>query len=59
MATAWHCDRVGCDTWSRAGRLHGFLEVKDSTPPSLHFCSWDCVLTYAAKISPLEVIGND
>ena len=27
MADATHCDREGCDTWSRHPENHGFLTV--------------------------------
>ena len=58
MSNAWHCDRDGCDTWSRSGFKHGFIQVYDGTEPVLHFCCWDCILKYAARFAPLEVIDN-
>ena len=37
----------------------GFIETRqggDVADHVLHFCSWDCVLKYAAKLPPTEVI---
>lgn len=50
---AWHCDRVGCDSWTRAGFRHGFLEVAMGNRLNHHFCSWDCLMVYAATKQPL------
>lgn len=62
MADATHCDREGCDTWSRSPDSHGFLTVNwwggDWTDKK-DFCSWDCLLAYAATKPALEVIVND
>jgi hypothetical protein len=41
----------------------GFIEVRShvqgATYTHLHFCSWDCVLRYAAKAPPTEYIAMD
>lgn len=55
---AWHCDRVGCDTWTRAGFRHGFLEVAMGNRLNHHFCSWDCLMVYAATKQPLVEVSN-
>lgn len=36
----------------------GIIEVREGSPSdvSRHFCSWDCVLKYAASIPPSEII---
>jgi hypothetical protein len=49
----FHCDSPDC-------KLHGrshFLTVDDGDGYITHFCSWDCILRYAAKIPPIEVIA--
>ena len=61
MSEATHCDRPGCDTWSRNPKGHGFLAIywRGDWGGRMDFCSWDCILKYAAAKAPLEVIGND
>ena len=61
MADATHCDREGCDTWSRNPKAHGFLAVnwRGDWGTKMDFCSWDCILRYGATKPPMEVIGND
>ena len=56
MSRAWHCDRDGCDTWTRAGYRHGFVKVEAGSGPPLHFCGWDCVLSYSAAKEPTTVV---
>jgi hypothetical protein len=56
MATAWHCDAPGCDSWTRHGYKHGFLKVSDGSDEDSHFCSWDCTMKFSSKFPPLEVV---
>lgn len=60
MADAIHCDRDGCDTWTRNPEDHGFLAVNwwGDWGSKKDFCSWDCVLAYGMTKPPLEVIEN-
>jgi hypothetical protein len=34
-----------------------FLTVTNDTGDALHFCTWDCVLRYAAEKPPCETIS--
>jgi len=49
---AQHCDGKECITWSKNPKEHGFLKITGQGGKSLHFCSWDCVLRFAAKFHP-------
>ena len=57
MSTAWHCDRQGCDTWTRAGYRHGFVKVLTGDGDVLHFCGWDCALRYGATKEPTVAVA--
>jgi hypothetical protein len=35
-----------------------FLKITGSDRP-LHFCSWDCVLRYAAAKEPIQILSGD
>lgn len=61
MADAIHCDRQGCDTWSRNPEDHGFLAVNwwGDWGSKKDFCSWDCVLAYGMTKPPLVAVPND
>ena len=61
MADAIHCDRDGCETWSKKPEYHGFLAVNwwGDWGSKKDFCSWDCVLAYGATKPPLVVVRND
>lgn len=39
----------------------GFIEVREGGPsvPELYFCGWDCLMKYAAKFPPAEIIPFD
>jgi len=52
MARAWHCDGIGCTTWTRGLGMDGWVLVDDS----LHFCGWRCVAGYAANRSWVETV---
>ena len=53
MSLAIHCD--SCETWGRGTMTEGFLKVNwDGL--LLHFCSWDCILRYAADMTPMTVL---
>lgn len=55
----YHCDGPGCDchaTTAESSRMAmGFLKITGDGPVK-HFCSWDCVLKFAAKFEPTEII---
>ncbi len=55
----YHCDGPDCEVHARtasAGRLpKGFLKVSDDGHAN-HFCTWDCVLRFAAKMEPTEYV---
>ena len=58
----FYCDAPECDGHVRtAGRrtAPGMITAKDrmgGPTATLHFCSWDCVLKYAATVEPVETI---
>lgn len=59
----FYCDGPDCDrhATSIAKRPEtGFLFVTEAGPAAtLHFCTWDCVLKYAATKPPSEVLTVD
>ena len=60
MSLATHCDGPDCNTWAN-GLFAGWLEVGPiaeiaSESDYQHFCSWDCVLRYAAAKEPMTTI---
>ena len=55
MSRAWHCDGPSCDTWTRGLGLGEWAIITSR----FAFCSWDCVLRYAALKTPTEVISNE
>lgn len=61
MSQGIHCDNPSCDSWIRLDNIAdaGFYTVFDGVYPSqayeaYHFCSWDCIMHYAALRPPLE-----
>lgn len=60
MSQATRCDAPACDAFTRT-LLDGWVEVVQlpSTRQGedmLHFCSWDCVLAFAATKEPMTHI---
>jgi len=55
---AYYCDWRECNhhVLSDGGRPPLFLTVSEGPGSSLHFCTWDCVLKYAAETPPCETI---
>ncbi len=55
----YHCDGPECECHAKTAETSrmaaGFLKVTGDGEP-LHFCSWDCVLRFAAKFEPTEII---
>jgi hypothetical protein len=58
------CDSAECDTnWSDQGLgddnlpPHLIYVRETGDPHEVHFCSWDCVLKYAATFPPPEIIS--
>jgi hypothetical protein len=54
----FYCDGPGCERHARTAspRSESFFTVTEGTGRSEHFCSWDCILRYAAEKPPSEVI---
>lgn len=55
----FYCDWRECEAHVRTASSRpqaSFLTITESAGRSLHFCSWDCVLRYAAEIPPVETI---
>lgn len=55
----YYCDWRECEAHAKTAAMRlpmDFLSVKWGTARPLHFCSWDCVLRYAAEIEPSEVV---
>jgi hypothetical protein len=55
----FYCDEHECDRHAQTAQLRPstFITVTEGAGRSLHFCSWDCVLRYAAAKPPAEVIS--
>ncbi len=53
-----YCDGPDCEAHIRSGRRlpAGFLRIA-GWGDALYFCSWDCVLRFAAKQEPIEEIS--
>jgi hypothetical protein len=56
----FYCDAEDCEGHVRTAAKHpgpGWVRVtEDGSSRSLTFCTWDCVLKYAAKQEPVETI---
>lgn len=57
----FYCDAQDCDRHisTLAINAPGFVTTIERDPiatTELHFCSWDCVLKYAASREPVEII---
>lgn len=52
------CDSEDCERHVRTTSTHPptFIAVTEDAGDALHFCSWDCVLKFAATKPPMEVI---
>ena len=61
----FHCDGPDCQVHIRtmaARPATGFLTATEQWPgrrATHHFCSWDCVLRFAAAKTPLEAINSE
>jgi hypothetical protein len=56
----FYCDWRECDRHTRTIDDRpgmAFLTVDEDGCPTLHFCSWDCVLKHAAEIPPVELVS--
>lgn len=51
------CDWHECECHTRTTGNHPFpfLKVSEAPGRSLHFCTWDCLLRYAAEKPPSEI----
>jgi hypothetical protein len=55
----FYCDAADCERHVQTMDTHapaGFLTVTGDHQGRHHFCSWDCVLKYAAAMEPIEII---
>ena len=55
----FYCDGPECEGHVRTVSARPqavFVTVTESAGRSLHFCGWDCILKYAAKKPPREVV---
>jgi hypothetical protein len=52
------CDSADCERHVRTPGTHPptFITVTEDAGEPLHFCSWDCVLRFAAEKPPSEVV---
>jgi hypothetical protein len=58
----FHCDGPDCErhvTTALPRPQAGFIFVTDGSTAALHFCTWDCVLRYAAAKPPVELVALD
>jgi hypothetical protein len=55
----FYCDWRDCETHTRtaSSRPISFMTITESAGPSLHFCSWDCILKHAAEKPPVEIMA--
>jgi hypothetical protein len=55
----FYCDGPDCERHVRTAgpRASAFLTVTEGVGQSQHFCSWDCVLRFAADKPPTEVLA--
>lgn len=54
-----HCDGPGCDTWT-TGTTGAFIRVEEfGARTEFDFCTWDCLLKFAANVEPTVVIPNE
>lgn len=55
----YHCDGPECErhaSSAAAGRLPDSFLAVTGDGPTVHFCSWDCVLRFSAQKEPTEVL---
>lgn len=57
----YRCDWRECEGHARTAAARapaGFITVSEPAGgASLHFCTWDCVLRYAAEKPPVELVS--
>lgn len=55
------CDWRECENrvQTASPRPRRFLTVTEDSDRTLHFCSWDCNLKFAAEVEPVEVVVPD
>lgn len=56
MSMAAHCDGKDCDSWTYHPEEHSFITL-EWEGDVLHFCTWDCVLRYAAQFPPTDEVA--
>jgi hypothetical protein len=56
----FYCDWRECESHVRAASARpqaSFMTITESMGPTLHFCSWDCILKHAAEKPLAEVVA--
>jgi hypothetical protein len=58
ITRTFHCDGPDCERHVQTQRETPpvFLTVHEFEGPTLHFCTWDCVLRHAATMEPETVV---
>lgn len=51
----FHCDGPECEHHG-SDQFPGWIQVRDGIDSEMQFCSWDCLLKFAAKFPPPERI---
>jgi len=59
ISRIYSCDWRECNHHVQSASMHPplFLTVTNDGGDALHFCTWDCVLRYAAEKPPCETIS--
>ena len=59
ISRIYFCDWRDCNHHVQSASLRPplFLTVEEGPGDPLHFCTWDCVLRYAAEKPPCETIS--
>lgn len=55
----FHCDGPDCEAHAKTAGVQppfGFLAVREDANHEHHFCTWDCLLKFAAQKPPTETI---
>lgn len=55
----FYCNWRECECHVRTASARprsGFIFVTEHPGPTIHFCSWDCVLKHAGEKEPVETI---
>jgi len=62
LERVYYCDGPECERHVQTAAERpqgGFIFVEEGGSAALHFCTWDCVLKYAATKPPVELVAFD